>query len=447
MRLPSRIDRLILLSTCLFACLGSWSSPAASQPLGPEFQVNTYTTDRQYRAKVAANAAGTFVVVWRSRGQDGDGYGVFAQRFDASGVPAGDEFQVNLVTTGEQREPAVALDDSGEFTVVWESASSYGSPDVVVGRRFDATGQPLGGEIEIGEGDGQDFTGLAVAPVGAGGFVVVWPGSVPVGPGGSSGVVARLFDSAGLPLSDGFLVNSSGTTIDEPALATAPDGSFVVAWSELGGPASGYDVFARRYDAGGLPLDGAFQVNSFTVSDQTQAVVATSAAGDFVVAWVSDEQDGSQKGVFGQRFDSSGSMVGAEFRANVFTSFNQWFPTVAAEPDGEFVVGWMTPTADGADYNVFLRHFDVSGRPLSGDVLVNSCTSDFQGIPRVAATGSGEFVVVWVSNPQDGSDDGVFGQRLRAPVFLDDLETGDVCSWTSAVGGAAPCPEDRPDSG
>lgn len=440
MRHESGICRLTLLVACSFATMYVGSTPAAGQPIGPEFQVNTYTTGRQYRAKVAGNAAGSFVVVWWSAGQDGDGYGVFAQRYDASGAPAGDEFQVNLATTGDQREPAVAVDDSGEFTVVWESALSYGSPDVVVGRRFDQTGQPLGGEFEIGEGDGQAFTGLAVAPASAGGVVVVWPGSVPIGPGGSSGLVARRFDSTGLPLGDGFLVNSSGATTDYPSVATSPDGSFVVAWSESNGPDSGYDVFARRYDAGGLPLDGEFQVNSFTSSNQMYAVVATSAAGDFVVAWVSDEQDGSQKGVFGQRFDSSGNRVGAEFRANVFTGFNQWFPTVAAEPDGEFVVGWMSPTSDGGDYDVYLRHFDESARPLSGDLLVNTYTSNFQGIPKVAATGSGEFVVVWASSPQDGSDEGVFGQRVRAPVFMDDLETGDVCSWTSAVGGAGPCP-------
>jgi hypothetical protein len=440
MRQLSRRDRLSLLLTCSFANLGLWSSPAAGQPIGPEFQVNTYTTGWQYPAEVAGNAAGSFVVVWWSTGQDGDGYGVFAQRYDASGAPAGDEFQVNLVTTGDQREPAVAVNDSGGFTVVWESALSYGSPDVVVGRRFDATGQPLGGEFEIGEGDGRAFTGLAVAPVGAGGFVVVWPGSATIGPVGSWGLVARRFDSTGLPLGDGFLVNSSGATTEEPAVATSPDGSFVVAWSESGGPDSGYDVFARRYDADGLPLGGQFQVNSFTSSDQTYAVVATSAAGDFVVAWVSDEQDGSQKGVFGQRFDSSGKMIGAEFRANVFTGFNQWFPTVAAEPDGEFVVGWMTPTSDGGHYDVFLRHFDESARPLSGDLLVNTYTSNFQGIPKVAATGSGEFVVAWASSTQDGSAEGVFGQRVRGPVFMDDLETGDVCSWTSAVGGADACP-------
>lgn len=439
MRHRTGIDRLTLLLAASFAAHGLWSSPAAGQPIGPEFQVNTYATGWQYRAKVAANAAGSFVVVWRSAGQDGDGDGVFAQRYDAWGAPVGDEFQVNLVTTGDQREPAVAVDDSGEFTVVWESAFSTGSPDVVVGRRFDATGQPLGGEFEIGEGDMDDLTGLAVAPGEAGAFVVVWPGIAPGGPGGSSGLVARRFDSTGTPLGDGFLVNSSGVMPKNPGVASMPNGVFVVSWSEYSDPVSGYDVFARRYDSAGVPEGPGFQVNSYTTSGQVDAVVAMTATGGFVVTWESYDQDGGGIGVFGQRFDSAGTATGSEFRVNVTTEYDQWFPHLGVAPGGDFVVTWMDGSVGSSQFDVHLRHFDESGRPLSGDLLVNTYTSDFQGIPKVAAIGQGEFVVVWISSQQDGSDDGVFGQRLRAPVFLDDLETGDFCSWTSFTGGGGQC--------
>jgi hypothetical protein len=36
---------------------------------------------------------------------------------------------------------------------------------------------------------------------------------------------------------------------------------------------------------------------------------------------------------------------------------------------------------------------------------------DDQNLPAVATDTSGNFVVVWESNSQDGSSDGVFGQR------------------------------------
>jgi len=130
-------------------------------------------------------------VAWTSAGQDGGGYGVFAQRYDAAGVPQGAEFQVNSHTTGHQRQPSVSSDGDGDFVIAWNGA-----------------------------------------------------------------------------LQDG----------------------------------SGTGIFAQRYDRGGTPLGGEFQVNSFTTSDQLYAAVASAAAGDFVVAWTSLGQDGDSWGVFGQRF-------------------------------------------------------------------------------------------------------------------------------------------------
>jgi hypothetical protein len=48
---------------------------------GSEFQVNTYTLGKQYRAAVASSPDGDFVVVWRGRGEPGFGYGIFGQRY------------------------------------------------------------------------------------------------------------------------------------------------------------------------------------------------------------------------------------------------------------------------------------------------------------------------------------------------------------------------------
>ena len=58
-------------------------------PLGSEFQVNTFTTDGQYYASVAADADGDFIVVWTSQDQDGSFSGVFGQRYASTGTPLG----------------------------------------------------------------------------------------------------------------------------------------------------------------------------------------------------------------------------------------------------------------------------------------------------------------------------------------------------------------------
>ena len=68
-------------------------------PASGEFQVNTYTTSNQSGSSTAALNDGSFVVTWTSDLQDGDYYGIYAQRYDLDGDVNGAEFQVNTHTT------------------------------------------------------------------------------------------------------------------------------------------------------------------------------------------------------------------------------------------------------------------------------------------------------------------------------------------------------------
>lgn len=91
-----------------------------------EFRVNTYT-DGYQRVPVVANLAvanladGGFAVTWHASGQDGDGTGIYAQRYDESGTPVGNEIQVNPHTDNFQSDPSVAALFDGGFLVTWES--------------------------------------------------------------------------------------------------------------------------------------------------------------------------------------------------------------------------------------------------------------------------------------------------------------------------------------
>ena len=97
----------------VFLSLAS-ATVAQAQMAGPEFHVNTFTTDTQYHPSVASDGSGNFVVVWSSRGgQDGDNAGIFGRRFNSAGVPLGPEFGVNTYTTDLQGSPSVASDRNG----------------------------------------------------------------------------------------------------------------------------------------------------------------------------------------------------------------------------------------------------------------------------------------------------------------------------------------------
>ena len=78
-----------------------------------KLQVNTTTAGRQMSPTVGLDAGGDAVIAWTSVGQDGDGPGVYAQRFDPSGSRVGSEFQVNATTTGTQNTPTLASINAG----------------------------------------------------------------------------------------------------------------------------------------------------------------------------------------------------------------------------------------------------------------------------------------------------------------------------------------------
>jgi hypothetical protein len=139
-------------------------------------------------------------------------------------------------------------------------------------------------------------------------------------------------------------------------VATDPDGDFVVAWDSSDSPGtdtSGFGIQARAYASDGASLGPQFQVNTFTSSEQRYPSVATEPDGDFVVAWQSQGSSGTDIGVTdsiqGQRYASTGSAQGLQFQVNTFTTGTQNRPSVAADPDGAFVVVWGSNGSSGTD--------------------------------------------------------------------------------------------------
>jgi hypothetical protein len=386
---------------------------AQGNPLGPEFRVNTYTTSAQIVPAVASDASGNFVVVWSSSAQDGSGYGVFGQRYASAGDPLGPEFQVNTYTTGLQFSPSVAGGAAGSVIVVWYSALQDGSGFGIVGRRYSNAGTPLGPEFTVNTYTTGGQVEPMVASDGVGNFVVAWNDDAQDGSGW--GVSARRYSSTGTPLGPEFRVNTSTTGHQlYPSVAAESGGNFVVVWSGLG-DGSDYGIFGQRYSPTGAPSGPEFRVNTYTSSRQWHASVAANPAGGFTVVWASNLQDGSSYGIFGQRYAAGGAPLGPEFRVNTYTSSYQLSPAVAADASGDFVVIWSSDQ-DGSGRGIFGQRYLASGAPFGPEFRINSYTIGTQLDPRVAVTTAGDFVVVWASgNDQDGSGYGIFGQRF-API-------------------------------
>ncbi len=115
-------------------------------------------------------------MTWSSFDQDGSGYGIYGQRYDASGAAAG-EFRVNTVTSSDQFHPSVTALDGGGFVVTWGSAdgSGYG----VYGQRYDAPAHQYGLEFRVNTVTLSTQHFSSVAGLDGGGFVVTWSSVIP----------------------------------------------------------------------------------------------------------------------------------------------------------------------------------------------------------------------------------------------------------------------------
>jgi hypothetical protein len=389
--------------------------------MGPEFRVNTFTPDYQRAPAVAVDAAGNFVVAWVSYGQDGSYAGVFAQRFAGTGSPLGGEFRVNSYITNSQTMPSVASDAAGNFVVVWMGQYPF-SQFQVFAQRFAGTGAPLGGEFRVNTSTTTTHRLPSVTSGAAGNFVVAWEGG---GDGSGYAVFAQRYASTGAPLGGQFRVNTF-TFADQQYVSVAADpaGNFVVAWTSEAQDGSSDGIFAQRYASTGAPLGGEFQVNTHTLSSEFYPAVAASPAGDFVIVWRSSGQDGSGHGVFAQRYASTGAPLGGEFQVNTYTTGDQSFAVVAIDLAGNFVVAWQSRGQDGSFEGVYAQRYASSGAPIGGEFRVNTFTFSYQAIPSVGADPAGNFVILWGSHLQDGFGAGVYGQRYNMIVPVELMRFG-----------------------
>jgi len=327
----------------------------------------------------------------------------------AQGPRTGIEFQVNTVTGNAQARPALSSSALGSFVVVWESNLQDGAGWGIFAQRFSRTGAALGAELGVPERTGGHERRASVASSAVGDFVAVWHG----GDGQGYGVFARRFTSAGTGLAIEFQVNTYTISYQMNASVSAEtNGDFVVAWQSAGQDGSDRGVFARRFTSSGTALAVELQVNTVATGDQLYPRTAMDADGDFIVAWES-LQDGSALGVFAQRFSSAGAALASEFQATTYTVGDQRSPSVTMDADGDFVVVWQSFNDDYA-FNVFAQRFSSGGSQLAAEFRVNAFTPGPQTKPSVRAQANGDFVVAWDSQFQDTSNLGIVARRFSS---------------------------------
>ena len=312
-------------------------------PDGGEFNVNAAFPSEQYQPSVTALSDGGFVVTWASDGQDGSGLGVYAHRYDGSGASAGLEFRVNTTVANDQYGPAVTAMLDGGFVVTWESYLQDGSGWGVYGQRYDAAVARVGTEFKVNTAvTGDQYHPLASA-LADGGFAVAWQSSN--GSGGGISVHGQRYDANSVGVGSELELDTFAShSVTSPSITPLSGGGFVTTWQSYRQDGSGRDIFGERFDAAGAAIGGVFKVNTTAADSDEQPwqSVTPLADGSFVVSWCGTSQAGAGLDIYGQRFSASGAVAGTEFLISSAPEASQEQPLVMALADGGFAVTWMT---------------------------------------------------------------------------------------------------------
>src|SRR5215216_2841507 len=153
------------------------------------------------------------------------------------------------------------------------------------------------------------------------------------------------------------------------------------------------------------PLTPEIQVSSRELSVQYLPSVAAEPDGDFVVAWV-DWSDTNDRAIRVRRYTASGTALTESLRVSqtvltpVFTG-----PSVAIHASGNFLVAWEGVEA------VLGRVFDASGAPRTGEIEIHRYpgAGNFDPLHTSVAVTPDGFAVAW-SGPVNGRR-GVFLRR------------------------------------
>ena len=160
----------------------------------------------QEQPAVAMDATGNFVVSWQDN-HTGN-YAIYVQRYDAAGNLQGTSFKVN--ESGYAEASAVAMDATGNFVVCWQDDRT-GDYDIWA-ESYDAAGNPRGINFRANDDAGQEFQQFsAVAMDAAGNFVMCWQDNR----AGDYEIWFQRFDAAGMPQGINFRVDQDGVLAAE----------------------------------------------------------------------------------------------------------------------------------------------------------------------------------------------------------------------------------------
>lgn len=331
-----------------------------------ETAVNDSTLGSQINPQIASNSDGKFVIVWSSYNEINfnNFYDIKLKLF-SNNEAYSEEILVNNYTDHSQTKPQVAMNEMGEFIVVWESWEQDGSDRGVYGQNFDADGNKIGDEFRVNS--------------------------------------TTLFSQA------------------RPKVKFLDNEKYIIVWESWMEDDLGYDLYGKIYGSTGELIQDEFQINSYEPNNQWYADIGVRTDG-FDIVWCSWEQDGYDGGIYLKSFDENYTAEFDEILINSSTQFYQWLPKISNLQNGNKAIVWSSWNLDGSREGLFYKVLDKNNKELTLENRINSNTNSYQWEPDFIETDLNELVAVWSSYGELNNDYEVMINKFSPEYLIGEID-------------------------
>ncbi len=376
----------------LVATLGLATAPLATADGTLTWaRANTTTTGDQDNSSVAVSRTGYTAVVWEDdRDTTAPNDTVHTEvfiRLYRDGAPVFEK-KVSTGGTGNWRhvQPDVAVRDNGATVVTWSDDQDGNGYYQIRVHTYDAAGTQTGTATANGTAAGQQTNSeVAVDPDGAAFAVVFEDEQTDAAPtirlSGFASITSKTYE---------VRAHAAGGTNRHPDVAMGAAGNAIVVWDEDLDGNGYYNVGLASFTPTGTVKIAKRVANAATGGQQQNATVAANFNGDFVVGWETDHQGADQIGV--RSFTATGAAP-----AEVFLPGND--PQVGLD-DQRYAVAYWTLGDD-----VYLQGLNPDGTAIGRQpqIRANPATTGRQNQPALAVDPYGRITLTH-SDDTDGDD-------------------------------------------
>ena len=324
-----------------------------------QFQVNTSTARKQEDSAVCS-INGNYLVVWHSREPDNEASDLFAQLLDSSGNKIGTEFQVNTYTTGRQYGPTIST-IGNNYMVVWVSEGHYIKAQLLHG-----DGTKIGSEIQVNTytSGPKDHPFIAASNSK---YLVTW--SCYIAETEEYDVHARFIDNDGNRIGPEFRVNDYTTDFQLNPSVASDGTNFMITWMSRPQDGDKYGIYAKQIDPSGNTIKPEFRINEKTFDAQMYPYICFNGTYYFVAwmdgEWVEEYGYTVVNEVHALSFDNEGRTMLPTFNFRIFSDTEilmsqELYPTIASN-GSDFFLAWNNLESTWSDIEYSYSHKSFIG--------------------------------------------------------------------------------------